>query len=516
MLRLPPTKIHVTQRELRNFRPKHNDQHIGVPQEDRHQNFQNIEIELAPQIRRGPSRSRDASVVYRQMRRHQAFSVGSSESDTVSFESAGHSYQRTNDILTSSEEEINVTDTNFLEVQEDSLFVKSFDHSAGLSIELGTAKSDEDHWPSLRPVLEPHYSDAVVCQNYCDLAMTSDHSDSVKEQCENVMQQSFWSQRRTTQQARHRSRSEPPESCLATPEPLHATMQPRDYLFDLRQELLNMSGPSSRPRRSNNDHYILLQEPALTPSTGISAHLQRESFEFSDARHDSRSRHSRHESWPICPSTSFSSPIRGFQHGAHVQRQREESELDRFHALNHMHSPLEELVYEARARLSQLGLTETRIRNWSSETHPVQDGDQLSEFAGPPTSPTLVTASPLNSPRLSEPSSRAPSKIAAEFLLEDTAREARPVQRLTFRPRPSLTRHRSRTPVWQAGTRPFLMEDVIRSGQARRGTPSMEQENEEDMSRYSQQRQIWTWRQGLGGVLEGTPPHETQLESLQR
>ena len=287
-------------------------------------------------------------------------------------------------------------------------------------------------------------------------------------------------------------------------------MAPHNHLSELPNELLKSRHATPGSTHIVRNECASANRRSAPPQCESPYQLHQGGLEFSAPRQTHRNSHGRHESLPVI-TTSFSSPIRASQHPYRDRRQRGSSDFSVLSLLKHNHSPLEELIHQARARLHSMGISETRTRDQGGETGILEAPFEMPSFIGPLSSPMLGTPNLPSSPPFSAPTSRRPNDHLLEDVEEEMMHGIR--QRLAFRPGASLTRHRSRTPIWQSGSAAVATEDIVRSGQLRRARPGMEQENEEDMMmRFAEQRRVFVERHAHGGILERTPPREGYLE----
>lgn len=513
MLRLPPSRIHLTQREITSFTPKQNkpNAHITSPSPFGHvsgyrsSENDNYQLNAAPRLQRGPSRSRDASVVHRPIRRHQAFSVASTESYATLSELSDSSYDAR--YMTDDLEQFphvgleNVAETAAFEHTE---LLHSHDDDNIHEVH----SQDNSQWPSF--LSRPEASETVDERHDRNQL---DAFNVLEKPVENIQRHHILGSF-SLPYTRHRSQSEPAENCVPRSGVSRPTVVPHGCLSELPYELLNSRHEMSRPILTvDHEHFSSDSHPA-----SLLAHphprLRRRGLEFSTPSPIHRNGHGRHESLPVI-TASFSSPIHGSQPSYRGRYHRDSSDFSVLGMLEHNQSPLEELIHEVRSRLHHMGISESRTRDHSSEARTFDAPFEVPSLTGLPSSPMLGTMALPSPPLLNAPTNRRPSDNFLEDVEEDMMRGIR--QRLASRPGAPLTRYRSRTPVWQPGAAAVATEDVIRSGQLRRARPAVEQENEDDMMAiFAEQRRVYVERHAHGGgVLERTPPREGHLERRQ-
>lgn len=521
MLRLQPTRLDLTQNEVKAFKRKLDNQRLAFsspsanrrapdnrlgPRYDIDQKFE------APRIRQGPNRSRDASVVYRQPRRlHPGFSVTSSESDIGTSDFLGSSMEDESDDLLGLSDD-GVEQRACLALSDDGqntiTDVESLSAMLDSRLALGQDACHDEIWSvsASRPIMQ--YRQAATRRQKCGTGLSSSPLISLEDEVED--RHPFENlEIQCIPKKRQRSYSEPPEFIPYRIGPSHFM---HDLLPDLPPPLIHFE-----------EAYIADIHPQIPRNRQDSVRRgdtndRRDHMRLVTPFQSHHSRHGRHDSVPVVASTSFSSPIRNVRHIGHARRQRGSSSfsvLGVLDVLESSRSPLEELVHDARSRLSEMGANASHHRELNSDAVFSQSSPWSSKSTSREEHRSRPGASPSSSPPFGGSRGHMRSESIPEVVYEEEGRVQRSTPRLAFRPPASLTRHRSRTPIWQQGSPPLLTEDVARSAVGRRSFA--EQENEaDDMTRFESQMRIWASLQPSGGVLERTPPRESDVERLQR
>jgi len=513
MFRLAHSRIELTQRDMNQFMSNRNlrhplsgsssSYHHLPPDRFAHYHQENRLEYDTPRIRQGPGRSRDASVIYHDTRQHQESSATSSEGDDTLLELQDTPPFWDNRPGYPSGE--NTPSLRLLREDESENPEDSLGPLLESRLRLSTNSQDEEVWLSDgSDAVTGRRRPAIIKDDDNDIGSSNPYNFFKDGPEMGITQQSIHLAGR-----RHRSYSEPPEHCttkcnsswLTPARPAH------EYISGLPQHNLAMQSALPRPRYMNNDRLPMERDAFPVFMEGTTTSYRHRPIGY---RRAGQSAHGRHESVPAI--SSFSSPVSGFRHRSDLRHQRRSSDFSVLEALEHSHSPLEELVHDARQRLS--GFAAYNMHS-SGDDESFQSPRQPTTFLRTVRTPLMSPTSALNSPTSTVRDSHG-MRRSLDISDSHTAREGRYPQRLAFRPGQALTRHRSRTPIWQAGVGPVLFEDVVRSGFARRAGRSLEQENRDDMTLFQEERHLWASRNMNGGILEGTPPREGHLERLQR